>query len=166
MNKANSTAQHVYHQGQSHQIIQTQIHPKKSQWIVIYEGILKEHDIKDNRVHIFWGTIPLTANKTGHHSQFWRCLLSFLVSHSFDLCFIIHSPDQQLFSVHVWRIKEKTTIDIVGIHLHGSIIHRSSNLSEERSTVWLAGKSSMWVRRRTSGCILLIRINFVGAVNL
>ena len=61
MNKADSTAQHVYHQGQSHQIIQTQIYPKKNQWIVIYEGILKEYDIKT--VHIFLETIPLTANK-------------------------------------------------------------------------------------------------------
>ena len=60
MNKADSTAQHVYHQGQSHQIIQTQIYPKKSQLIVIYEGILKEHDIEDNKtVHIFCGGLSL-----------------------------------------------------------------------------------------------------------
>ena len=196
MNKADSTVQLVYHQGQSHQIIQTQIYPKKNQWIVIYEGILKEHDIEDSSAYILgnypfncqqkikkvlqksflaiWETLTITEGKwltviewSGQHSQFWRCSFSLLVSHSFDLCFIIHSPDKQKFSVRVWRIEEKTTtIDIVGIHLHGSIIPRSSNLSEERSTVWLAGKSSMWVRRRTSGCILLIRINFVGAVNL
>ena len=59
MNKADSTAQHVYHQGQSHQIIQTQIYPKKNQLIVIYEGILKEHDIDNKTVHIFCGGLSL-----------------------------------------------------------------------------------------------------------
>ena len=63
MNKADSTAQLVYHQGQSHQIIQTQIYPKKNQWIVIYEGILnKEHDIEDSSAYIL-GNYPFNCQQ-------------------------------------------------------------------------------------------------------
>ena len=62
MNKADSTVQLVYHQGQSHQIIQTQIYPKKNQWIVIYEGILKEHDIEDSSAYIL-GNYPFNCQQ-------------------------------------------------------------------------------------------------------